>query len=67
MSTDVTKASLAGQKETMAEEAPATEPVRRIGEGLGVFRALLLMIMFYAAVGFLAWFGWHAFQHWRGH
>ena len=67
MSTEVTKASVAGQDQIVAEEALEREPSRRIGEGVGVFRALLLTILFYGAFGFLAWFAWHAFQHWRGH
>jgi len=67
MSTEVNKATLAGQKEIVAEEATAKGPSERIGEGLGVFRALLLMILFYVAFGILAWYGWHVFHHWRGH
>ena len=46
------------------EEAPARASSQGIGEGLGVFRALILMVILYLAAGFLVWFAWHAFRHW---
>jgi len=51
---------------TPGESSEQQNPTR-LGEGLAVFRALLIMAMFYVAFGFLAWFGWHAFKQWRGH
>jgi len=39
----------------------------RIGEGLGVFRAVLFMLALYIGLGFLAWFAWHAWRLWHSH
>ena len=46
-------------------ETPVGEPSHNVREGLGVFRALLLMLIFYLAAGFLLWFVWHAWRHWH--
>lgn len=40
---------------------------RELGEGLGVFRALLLMAIFYLAAGGIVWLIWSAFRHLRTH
>ena len=62
MSTDVTKAPLDGQQATDARKvSEADRP--HVGEGLGVFRGLLLMLLLYFAIGILGWFGWNAFRH----
>ena len=68
MSTKGTNAPVAAPKTIVAaEETPEQQPPKRVGERLGVFRALLLTGFFYIAFGFLAWFAWHAFMNWRGH
>lgn len=68
MSTEATKPTAADTKVSMAaEETPEPDLKQRIGEGLGVFRALLLTIVFYMAFGSILWFAWHAFKHWRAH
>ncbi len=68
MSTKGIKASVAGTEPTgAAEEAPNREPLQRVGEGIGVFRALLLNFLFYVAFGFLIWLAWHAWRHWHPH
>jgi hypothetical protein len=56
----------AGSNDTAAdEEKPSPERSRELGEGLGVFRALILMFLFYLAAGWIVWIAWAAFQHWR--
>ena len=67
MSTDVTKAPLDGHEAAGARRATESEHPRSVGEGLGVFRGLLLMLFFYLAIGFLGWLGWNAFMHWHTH
>jgi len=68
MSTQGTKDSMAETRAPGAvEETPDSKASRRMGEGLGVFRALLLTALFYISLGFLLWFAWHTFQHWRGY
>ena len=65
MSIDPRDASAARSEPFPAqEELPVREPSPEIGEGLGVFRALLLMLILYLAAGFLLWFAWHAWRHW---
>ena len=67
MSTKSTNAPVTAPKTVVdAGETPEQQPSKRMGEGLGVFRALLLTAIFYVAFGFLAWFAWHAFMNWRG-
>ena len=68
MSTKGTDAPVAAPKTIVAaEETSEQQPAKRMGEGLGVFRALLLTAIFYIAFGFLAWVAWHAFMNWRAH
>jgi hypothetical protein len=68
MSTEGTDTPVAAAKTTLIPAASSErQNPPRIGEGLGVFRALLIMVLFYVAFGFLAWFGWHAFKQWRSH
>ena len=66
MSTDVTKAPLDGQQATDARKVSETERPH-VGEGLGVFRGLLLTLLFYIAIGVLGWFAWNALRHWHTH
>ena len=64
MSTESTNAPIAAQKAIVdAAETPEQQPSKRMGEGLGVFRALLLTAILYVAFGFLAWFAWHALMN----
>jgi hypothetical protein len=66
MSTKGIKAQVAGTEPPVApDEAPDREPLQRVGEGIGVFRALLLTALFYVAFGFMIWFAWHAWRHWH--
>jgi hypothetical protein len=67
MSTDVSKAPLDGQEATGISQASESSRPHPAGEGLGVFRGLLLMVLFYIAIGFLGWFAWNAFRHWHAH
>jgi len=68
MSTKGIKAPEAGTEPSVAtEETPDREPLQRVGEGIGVFRALLLTVLFYVAFGFMIWFAWQAWRHWRAH
>jgi len=48
-------------------EPPAGETSAPIGEGVGLFRGLLLMLLFYAALGWALWFAWHAWRQWQAH
>lgn len=66
MGTEGTKVSLAGPNESTAEQKIEQEPSQGMGEGVGVFRALLIMALFYLAFGLSIWFVWHTFQRWRG-
>ena len=65
MSTDPTKVSAARAEDPVSEQTPAREPVKRIDEGLGVFRALILMLIFYLAAASVLWFAWHAWRYWH--
>jgi len=68
MSTQGTKRSIANPLSAVtAEVTPERERPRRTGEGVGVFRALLITVLIYAACGFLLWYAWHVFRHWRAH
>ncbi len=68
MSTEGTNAPVVAAKTIVAaEETSEQQNPQRVGEGLGVFRALLLTVAFYFAFGVLAWVAWLAFKHWRGH
>ena len=68
MSMEGTKASAADPKtEVGPGEASEREPSQPIGEGLGVFRALLITVLFYIAFGFLICFAWFAFAHRHAH
>ena len=66
MSTESTKLPITGEKTAEVEEAPASERPP-VGEGIGVFRALLLTILAYATFGFIAWYAWHVFRHLHWH
>ena len=68
MSTESIKACMADSDAPGAvEETPELEAPQPIGEGLGVFRALLLTVLFYIVSGLLVWLAWHAVQLLRGH
>jgi hypothetical protein len=68
MSSEGTKAPLAGTDTSgAAEETERPETRQRPGEGIGVFRALIITALIYAVLGFLIWFAWDAFFHVRGH
>ena len=68
MSTDPSDASAAHSEDSESGQGtPVRETSNGIGEGLGVFRALLLMLIFYAASASILWFAWQAWRHWRGH
>jgi hypothetical protein len=49
------------------EETPLHEFSKPLGEGLGVFRALMLMLIFYVVLGGILWYASHAWRHWRAH
>lgn len=69
MTREGTKAAAANPSEAplAAKEKPELELEQHPGGGIGVFRALLLTVLFYIAVGFTAWFVWNLFRQWRGH
>ena len=68
MSTKGTEAPIVNQEAIDASDAQSEGQVApRMGEGLGVFRALLLTAFFYIACGSLVWFAWHMFRQWRRH
>ena len=68
MSTDPSDASAAHSDDSEpGEETPVRATSNGVGEGLGVFRALLLMLFFYAASAAVIWFGWQAWRHWHTH
>jgi hypothetical protein len=68
MSTEGTNAPIVAAKTTVAaEQASERQNSKRMGEGLSVFRGLLIMALFYAAFGFLLWFAWHALKHSHSH
>ncbi len=67
MSTKGTNAPLPGASESAADERAEAQPSKRVGEGLGVFRALILMSVFYVVLGMLGWLLWHLFRHWHSH
>jgi len=39
--------------------------VKPVNEGIGAFRALILTLLFYAALGSAIWFAWLAWAHWQ--
>ena len=66
MSTKGTDAPVVNQEDIAASNAATErEPAPRMGEGLGVFRALLLTALLYLAFGSLVWFTWHMFRQWH--
>jgi len=68
MSSDPTNASAAqSQSSESGNETAARDPSKRIDEGLGVFRALILMLMFYAASASMIWLAWYVWHHWYAH
>ena len=68
MSTRYTNASIAPPKATPAQGEPCQgEFDQPLNEGLGVFRAFVLILIFYFVVGGILWYGWHAWRHWRVH
>jgi hypothetical protein len=68
MSTDPPDASAAPSEDSRSgEETPVRESSGPIGEGLGVFRALILMVIFYVVSASIIWFAWHAWRHWHTH
>jgi len=68
MSTDSPDASAApSEPPESGEETSPRPPSARIDEGLGVFRGLILMLIFYAASALLVWAGWQAWRHWHTH
>ena len=50
-----------------AETTSQSEPSPRVGEGVGVFRGIILMLLSYALFGFLIWLAWHAWRQSRLH
>jgi len=69
MSTEGTKATAAAATKAPAvsEDTQEREVPQHVGEGVGVFRALILTALLYIAFGFLIWFAWNLFRQWRGH
>lgn len=68
LSTHFSEASLAPPKSSPAEEDTCVrEYSKPLGEGLGVFRALMLMLIFYFVLGGILWYAWHAWRGSRGH
>jgi len=68
MSTESTKARMADTGAPGAvQETQQSAVSQPMGEGLGVFRALLLTALFYVMFGSLIWFPWHAFTSLRSH
>lgn len=65
MSIDPRDASVARVEPPPADPEPPVDESCDVGEGLGVFRALFLILIFYAASGLLIWFAWHAWRHWH--
>jgi len=64
MSINLSSASAAHSESFLADEGTrARDASYPINEGLGVFRALLLMLILYLALGSLFWFVWHAWRH----
>jgi hypothetical protein len=47
------------------KEPPSRKSSEEPGEGLGVFRALILMAIFYLLAAGIVWLVWHTF--WHGH
>ena len=68
MSSHYTDASIAPRTCSAAEEqTPPRDFSEPLGEGLGVFRALMLMLIFYLVLGGILWYGWLAWRHWCAH
>ena len=60
--------SSAGSTNSPADdEMPSPDRSREAGEGLGVFRALILMAIFYLAAGGIVWLVWNAVRYWHAH
>lgn len=68
MSTDGNKATAVHPKTpAVTDETRETGTVQHADEGIGVFRGLIMMALFYVVFGFLIWFAWSVFSQWRGH
>ncbi len=69
MSMEANKATVPSDPKTPAvpRETAEGEPVQHADEGVNLFRGLIIMALFYSAFGFLIWFVWTVFSHWRGH
>jgi hypothetical protein len=66
MSTKIERVSPVGiEAACEPEEAPAPQTLKRPDEGIGVFRALILTLLSYAALGSAIWIAWHAWQNWH--
>ena len=64
MSTECTNAPIVAAKLTVAaEQSSERQNSKPMGEGLSVFRGLLIMMLFYIAFGFFIWFAWQALRH----
>jgi len=69
MTTDGTKATAASTTEAplAAKENSERELTPHRDEGIGVFRAILITVLLYIAVGFAAWFAWNLYRQLHGH
>ena len=67
MNAQNTKASIPPPETAAKEETCLREVARPAGEGLGVFRAFVLVLIFYFALGGILWYAWHAWRQWRAH
>ena len=68
MSTEGNKATAIHPKApAVPEETRGREATQPADEGVGLFRGLIIMALFYLAFGFLVWFAWTLFSQWRGH
>jgi hypothetical protein len=66
MSTKIEPASRAvAEAASEPEEVPTPQTLKHVDEGIGVFRALILILLLYAALGSAIWFAWHAWGHWH--
>ena len=64
MSTNIERASRANiEASSEPEEASAPQTLKRVEEGIGVFRALILSFLFYAVMGSAIWLAWKVWGH----
>ena len=65
MSTDPTEPTVSPLEASEAAEQPMALEVAERGEGIGVFRALILTVLIYSAGASILWFAWRVWRHWR--